>query len=431
MRHHSTIAAAILGTCHNAVALEWSATYGRQPAPFKLSVNPEIIALAHQKAYLTRFPVDVEQPDWSDGPPVHNATSVRNYWVNEYDWPEVQREINSQFKMFTTTVDAKPHSDYDELVPLHFVHHRSNRSDAIPLLFIHGWPGSFLEVANLLEPLTNPHDESLPAFHVVAPSIPGFGFSPAPKKPLFGPRAAGEAFNNLMLQLHYPHYVIQGGDLGGFINRFMASSHPETVLSVLSNFWLVQPNSTDFERHYAGKTTSDENYLINEFWNFENKSSGYRFEQQTQPLQIGHAMTDSPVGFAMYIYEFMFLTVQHYVWSAKELITWSLMYWIQGPYAGFRFYKESVNDNILENGLLINSTTFPYVHQPVALSEFPADIWYRTPLDWAQRGGNVVVRKVHDKGGHFPSIETPDVLIDDIRSFFGNGSLANTTMFGR
>lgn len=96
MKHHSTIAAALLGTCHNVIALEWSATYGRQPAPFKLSVNPEIIALAHQKAYLTRFPVDVEQPDWSDGPPVHNATSVRDYWVNEYDWPEVQRDINSQ-----------------------------------------------------------------------------------------------------------------------------------------------------------------------------------------------------------------------------------------------------------------------------------------------------------------------------------------------
>lgn len=245
--------------------------------------------------------------------------------------------------MFTTTVNAKPYSEYEEHVPLHFVHHRSSRSDAIPLLFIHGWPGSFLEVKNLLEPLTNPCDASLPAFHVVAPSIPGFGFSPAPASPLFGPRAAGEAFNNLMHQLNYTHYVIQGGDLGGFINRFMASSHPESVLSVLSNFWLVQPNSTDFTRYYAGNTTDDETYVIEEFWNFENKSSGYRFEQQTQPLQIGYAMTDSPIGFAMYIYEFMFLTVQNYVWSAKELITWTLMYWIQGPYAGFRFYKESVN----------------------------------------------------------------------------------------
>ncbi|PON20329.1 hypothetical protein TGAM01_v210828 [Trichoderma gamsii] len=430
IKHYVSLATALLVVSRSTLALEWDATYGNSPAPFKLAVHPEIIALAHQKVALTRYPIDVKQPDWSDGPPVHNATSVRDYWVKEYDWPSTQRDINSRFNMFTTTVDAKPFSEYEERVPLHFVHHRSNRSDAIPLLFIHGWPGSFLEVENLLEPLTNPCDASLPAFHVVAPSIPGFGFSPAPTKPLFGPRAAGEAFNNLMHQLNYTHYVIQGGDLGGFINRFMASSHPESVLSVLSNFWLVQPNSTDFARYYAGNTTDDETYVIEEFWNFENKSSGYRFEQQTSPLQIGYAMTDSPIGFAMYIYEFMFLTVQNYVWSAKELITWSLMYWIQGPYAGFRFYKESVNDHILENGLLINSTTFPYIHQPVAISEFPADIWYRTPLDWAQRGGNVVIRKVHEEGGHFASVETPDLLIEDIRSFFGNGTLSNTTMFG-
>jgi pimeloyl-ACP methyl ester carboxylesterase len=247
--------------------------------------------------------------------------------------------------MFTTTVDAKPHSEYEEPVPLHFVHHRSNRPNAIPLLFIHGWPGSFLEVGNLLEPLTNPdpRDPSLPAFHVVAPSIPGFGFSPAPTNPLFGLRAAGEAFNNLMLQLNYTHYVIQGGDFGGFINRFMASSHPESVLSVHNNFWLVQPNSTDIARYFAGSTTDDENYAIESFWTYENKISGYRFEQQTLPLQLGYAMTDSPVGFAMYIYELLATVVQNYVWSAKEVITWSLMYWIQGPYGGMRLYKESVN----------------------------------------------------------------------------------------
>lgn len=97
MKRNLTITAALFANCHNALALEWSAIYGHQPAPFKLSVNPEIIALAHQKASLTRFSVDVEQPDWSDGPPVHNATSVRDYWVNEYDWFKVQREINSQY----------------------------------------------------------------------------------------------------------------------------------------------------------------------------------------------------------------------------------------------------------------------------------------------------------------------------------------------
>ncbi|KUJ09385.1 alpha/beta-hydrolase [Mollisia scopiformis] len=399
---------------HGAFYLLWLWPH----TPFELAVKPEIISLAQQKAGLTR-----------DGPPVHSATSVRDYWTNEYNWTEVQNDINTRFKMYTTTVNALPNSNYNASVPLHFVHHRSNRTDAIPLLFVHGWPGSFLEVANLLEPLTNPPNSSIPAFHVVAPSIPGFGFSPAPLFPLFGPRAAGEAFNNLMHQLNYTSYVVQGGDIGGFITRFMASSHPESVVSMLNNFWLIQPNATDFGRYFAGNTTADENYVIEEFWNFENKSSGYRFEQQTQPLQIGHAMTDSPVGFAMYIYDFMFLTVDDYWWGAGELITWTLMYWIQGPYAGFRFYKEMVNDYVVEDGLLINSTTFPYVSQPVAISEFPADIWYRTPLDWAQRGGNVVARTVHEFGGHFAAVETPDLLIEDIRSFFGSSTLSNTSIF--
>lgn len=143
--------------------------------------------------------------------------------------------------------------------------------------------------------------------------------------------------------------------------------------------------------------------MIEEFGSFENYSSGYRFIQQTQPLQLAIGMTDSPVGFAMWIYNFMHASVQSYSWSAKEIITWALMYWIQGPYGGMRFYKENVNvcttgadavadwfwssvvanaylvikALILEDGLDIN-TTFPYLTQPGAISEFPADIWYRT-----------------------------------------------------
>lgn len=200
-----------------------------------------------------------------------------------------------------------------------------------------------MEVAPIVDGLTNPPLQSDPAFHVVAPSIPGFGFSPAPQSPGFGPYAAGEAFNNLMSQLGYNKYVIAGGDVGGFILRVMAGQHPETVVSALCNFWLIQPNATDIQRHQAGLSTPDEAFLINEFWNFEHLGSGYRFEQQTQPLQLGHALSDSPVGFAMWIYTFMHNTVQGYIWSPQEIITWAMMYWIQGPYSGLRWYKEMVN----------------------------------------------------------------------------------------
>lgn len=229
-------------------------------------------------------------------------------------------------------------------MPLHFVHHRSNRADAIPLLFIHGWPGSFQEVGNILNGLTDPPDASLPAFHVVAPSIPGFGFSPAPRKPGFGPREAGNAFNSLMLQLNYTRYVIQGGDFGGVILRFMAADHPSSVVSVLDNFWLISPNATDLSRYQQGLTTADENTTIFSLNTYDTQLSGYRLIQQTLPLQLAVGMTDSPIGFAMWIYTLMFFAVDHYVWTPKEIITWSMLYYIQGPYGGMRFYKESFRE---------------------------------------------------------------------------------------
>jgi pimeloyl-ACP methyl ester carboxylesterase len=149
--------------------------------------------------------------------------------------------------MFTTTVDASD-SNYAEPVPLFFVHHRSNRSDAIPLLFLHRFPGSFLEVSCIISSLTNPPNNSVPAFHVVAPSLPGFGFSPVPVKPGMGPIEAAHAFNALMHQLSYPRYAIQGGDLGGIILRYQAGLFPESVVSILSNFWIISPNATDIAR---------------------------------------------------------------------------------------------------------------------------------------------------------------------------------------
>ena len=249
--------------------------------------------------------------------------------------------IALRYKQFTTTVTA-PGFNYSDPVPLHFVHHKSSRADAIPLLFIHGWPGSFREVDHILDGLVDPGNASLPAFHVVAPSIPGFGFSPAPTKPGLGSREAGSAFNELMHQLGYPRYVIQGGDLGGITLRYMAGNYPSSVLSVLSNFWFIPPNATDRQRYNEHLTTPDETFVIEGLDQANDLGSGYRLEQLTMPLQLAVAQTDSPLGFAMWIYDFMRAAVEpSYVWTPEEIITWAMMYYIQGPYGGFRFYKET------------------------------------------------------------------------------------------
>ena len=350
-------------------ANNFGATFGSSPAPFKIDVDPNFINETVQKVSHTRYAVDIDESDLTDGPPRHNVTTVRDFWVNNYDWFDVQDQLNnrcvsaypssslgtaeimpvhanqsSRYNHFTTSVQTGPRSNFTDPVPLHFVHHRSNRTDAIPLLFIHGWPGSFMEVDHILDGLLAPPNSSLPAFHVVAPSIPGFAFSPAPQKPGWGTRESGYAFHALMQQLNYTQYVVQGGDFGGYILRFMAADNPTAVLSVLDNFWVIPPNATDMARYSQGLTSADENTTIESLQVFDTTLSGYRLIQETKPLQVAIGMTDSPVGFAMWIYNLMINAVDHYEWTPEEIITWSMMYYIQGPYGGQRFYKEALRE---------------------------------------------------------------------------------------
>lgn len=195
------------------------ATYATSPTPFTIDVSPRFIDDVRYRVQHARAPIPINGLDLagSDGPTLANFTTLRDYWLDEYDWPTTQAGINERLKQFTTTVKSND-SDYLHSVPLHFVHHKSEREDAIPFLFIHGWPGSFLEVENIIDTLTDPPNSSVPAFHVVAPSIPGFGFSPAPTRAGYGLTQAGRSFHALMLQLGYEKYVIQGGDIGAFVS---------------------------------------------------------------------------------------------------------------------------------------------------------------------------------------------------------------------
>lgn len=201
-----------------------------------------------------------------------------------------------------------------------------------------------MEVGNILQGLLNPPDTSLPAFHVIAPSIPGFAFSPALPKVGWGARESGNAFNSLMQQLGYSKYVIQGGDFGGTILRYMAGDYPSSVVSVLDNMWVIPPHSTDLQRYQEGLRTADENTTIENINRFDTELSGYRLEQETQPLQIAIGTKNSPLGNAMWLYNLMVHAVDTYVFSLEEIITWSMMYYIQGPYDGMHFYKECLRE---------------------------------------------------------------------------------------
>ena len=343
-------------------------SFGASPQHFEIQVNPDFLNYTRQKLELTRFAEDVDQPDFTDGPPTHKAMAVRDYWVNEYNWESVQSKLNNEQVLplyWNARTDillgcsnllrrclCPPIKFFAGTVPLHFVHHVSPRADAIPLLFIHGWPGSFLEVRNIIKYLTHPSRDTDPAFHVVAPSIPGFGFSPAPTKPGFGLVEAAHAFDALMKQLNYNKYVIQGGDLGGLILRHQAHLYPESVISCHSNFWVVSPNTDDLELYKNNGSSTDEKAIIELYQGFINNRWAYAQVQQTTPLRLAHGLTDSPVGLAMWYYHAMHPgVVSSSFWTLEDIITWTMMYWIQGPNHSLRFYKEAAKVRICHTDL--------------------------------------------------------------------------------
>jgi pimeloyl-ACP methyl ester carboxylesterase len=307
-----------------------------------VDVSPKFVATTRTKASLTRPAIDLEEDPWSEGVPAANITYIADYWANNYEWFDIQKQLNENFKHFTTTVGplSLPNSTFKDPIPLHFVHHRSSRTDAIPLLFIHGWPGSFLEVERILPGLLNPPSPSDPAFHVVAPSIPGFGFSPAPRRSGFGLIETGAAFNELMHQLGYGRYVVQGGDFGSHTSRYMGAMFPESVVSILANLWGAHPNASDLERFQQNLTSPEEASFIKSdeasapfveaFWGI----------QRAVPLQIGMLLGDSPVGNVAWPYLGMVGMTPGYNWPVEEIITWAMMLYIQGPYGSVRIYKE-------------------------------------------------------------------------------------------
>jgi pimeloyl-ACP methyl ester carboxylesterase len=318
----------------------FKAHFGSSPAPMKIDVDPSFIAETKLKASLTRNPVDIDITPFTEGVPSHNLTAIRDYWVDKYEWSKIQDDLNEQFSHFTTTVGPLSSDfNYTRPIPLHFVHHRSPHGDAIPLLFIHGWPGSFLEVQKLLQPLTHP-PAGAPAFHVIAPSIPGFGFSPAPTAPGFGLIEAGAAFNDLMHQLGYTRYVVQGGDFGSHTARYMGAMFPESVASILSNLWSVASNETDLERQKANQTTPAEDRFIAFSKQSEAFSEAFWGIEWSVPLQMGILLGDSPVGNVVWPYFGMRTLAPGYEWGIEELITWGMMLYIPGPYGNVRIYAE-------------------------------------------------------------------------------------------
>ncbi|KAL7945848.1 Alpha/Beta hydrolase protein [Trichoderma barbatum] len=393
----------------------FKAHFGNHPAPFSIDVDHSFIEETRLKASLFRVATDLVQHDPRDGPVAQNVTAIKEYWTHTYNWNKEQKRLNDHLPQFTTKVDSA--GNYSHPVPLHFVHRRSSRKDAIPLLFIHGYPGSFLEVDRVIDGYTNPPSNET-AFHVVAPSLPGFGFSPAPEHSGLGLRETGHAFHKLMVQLGYDKYIVHGGDLGSHTMRYMALDQPESVRAIHTNLWYQVPNKQDMERFNAKNSTADEAFLINVLATFRLTYLGQRQVFENQPLQWAYAATDSPVGHAAWVMAELQGGSPSYPWTIDEIITWSMLLYIQGPFGSARMYKE-----LTLRGQDPWSGKFGYVHQPVGISQF-AEQGFITPEDWARRQGNIVFFKHYSYGGHFASWEVPNELVIDAREFIKPGTSA-------
>lgn len=388
--------------------------------PFTIHVPNEALDLLTEKIRLTRLPEDFHQnngDEWADGPPKHLMEELLHYWSNGFDWRAQEAHLNSQ-PQFRVPIDV---SGFGAL-KVHFVWKKSSRADATPLLLCHGWPGSFWEYYKTIGPLTEPEDSSLPAFHVVIPSIPGYVFSEKPDHPGFGTAKTAETFDKLMKRIGYNHYVAQGGDWGSMIVRQLSvlpgtgarAVHTNMPISAApSPLW----NPYEFIRMILGFTTggkiginADEIKGLEGGQKYEKYGNGYYKIQSTRPYTLAYAMHDSPVGLLAWLRDKLHVWTDSYPWTKDEVWTWFMLYWHPGPLGGFRYYKEFTVQEEHKSVWMKSSRV------PLGLSYFPKEI-ATLPVSWLNLRQPVKFVARHKAGGHFAAFEKPLELVQDLRDF--------------
>ncbi|KAK5657373.1 hypothetical protein OQA88_2943 [Cercophora sp. LCS_1] len=308
--------------------------------PFRISITDSKLETLKAKLPHTTFPDDVPMSNrWEFGPPLSDLKRLVSYWKDGFDWRAQERAMN-QLPHFTTAISVE---GFDEL-DIHFIHKTSNRKGSVPLLFCHGWPGSFLEVSKILPLLTDPEDDNEPSFHVVAPSLPNFGFSDAPTKPGFNIVQYAECLDKLMLKLGYEKYVTQGGDWGYAVTRIMGAHHPEHCIASHLNYIRADPPTMKqpflYLQYLLPRSKAEKAGLARVEW-FAKQGMGYNMEQTTRPVTIGGAaLADSPLGLPAWIYEKLHDWTDAYLWTDDEILTWVSLYWFStaGPAASARIY---------------------------------------------------------------------------------------------
>ncbi|MFJ6181136.1 epoxide hydrolase [Streptomyces sp. NPDC092295] len=332
---------------------------------------------------------------WEQGVPLADLVDVVNYWRTGYNWRTFETRLN-QIGQFRTTIDG---------LGIHFLHRRSTRADATPLIVTHGWPGSIAEFTHVIDELADPENADAPAFHVVVPSLPGFGYSDKPATTGWGIEKIAAAWVELMARLGYGEFVAHGGDWGGVITTILGGRFPEHVLGIHTTTAQAPPGVTTDGLTAAEREWTEE---TSDFWRLR---AAYAKQQATRPQTIGYSLVDSPVGLLAWILDKFaewtdtedspFETI-----SRDSLLDDVTLYWLTRTGASAaRIYYESHNS--LDPGLRVDV--------PSAISVYPRDI-EKCPRAWAQERYRRIVRwRSPETGGHFPSLEVPRYFVKDLR----------------
>ena len=372
--------------------------------PFQIEVPVETLELIRRQVASYAWHEMPDDGGWAYGANLEYMKELCAYWLDEFDW-RVQEAAINRFAHFIAPVDG---------IDLHFIHEKGSGPAPMPLIISHGWPGSIVEFLKIIEPLAHPErfgGSSEDAFDVIAPSLPGFGFSGRPPRPI-GPRKIARLFDTLMTDvLEYPSYLAQGGDWGGAISSWLGFEHAPACRAIHINIFTMRPPN--------GPQSREEEAWATQFKRDQLMEDGYRTQQATKPQTLSYAMMDSPVGVAAWIIEKFNSwsdTVGdniESVYTKDELLTNIMVYLVTKSFntASWIYYGRR------EEGGRVLSPDGQRVEVPTAAALFPAELLAWPPRSYAERVYNITRWTEMPRGGHFAALEQPTLLIDDIRAF--------------
>ncbi len=372
--------------------------------PFTIEVEETVLEDLRDRLGRTRFPEQPGGTGWEYGLPTDVLRDLVAYWRNGYDWRAEERRLN-RFDQFRTEIDGQS---------VHFLHVRSPHPDALPLLLTHGWPGSIVEFLDVIPMLADPAASgggAGDAFHVIAPSLPGYAFSGPTTEAGWDEGRIARAFAELMARLGYPRYGAQGGDWGAQVTTRIAALDPEHCAAIHLNMPLGrQPED-------GGTLSEAEQADLAAMRRFTKEESGYAIEQGTKPQTVGVALDDSPAGLLAWIVE------KFASWSdcdgdpercftRDQLLTNVMLYWVtRTATSSARLYWES------RHGAR-GSDRPPFIDVPTGVARYPKEV-LRWPRSWVEAQYRVVHWTVMEQGGHFAAMEQPESFARDLRAFFG------------